>query len=80
MMVIFYYDWSGTVKSMQEWEKEWKAKYDKAPKGVKLVGMYTPSIAWNRAWIFETDSIDSLMATWGARPDNVRNTDMVILS
>jgi hypothetical protein len=66
-------------ESMLEYEKELKAHWDKV-KGVKIMGMYTPSIAWNRAWLFETDSIDKLFANSGGRNDNVRNTDMVILS
>ena len=63
---------------MMEYEKEAKAKWDKV-EGVKLRGMYTPTIAWNRAWLFETDSVDKLFANSGTRHDNVRNTDMVIL-
>ena len=78
MIVIFYYNWNGTVKAMQEWEKEAKARYDKV-KGIKLMGMYTPSIAWNRAWLFDTNSVDALLASFGGRTDNIRNTDMVIL-
>jgi hypothetical protein len=79
MIVIYYYNWNGTIKSMLEYEKELKAHWDKV-KGVKIMGMYTPSIAWNRAWLFEIDSIDKLFANSGGRNDNVRNTDMVILS
>ena len=63
---------------MYKWEEE--VKKGEFPEGVKLKGMYTPSIPWNRAWIWETDSIDKLMATFGERPDKVRNTDMVILT
>jgi hypothetical protein len=79
MIVIYYYNWNGTVKSMLEYEKEEKAHWDKV-KGVKLMGMYTPSIAWNRAWLFETDSVDKMFANSTGRTDNIRNTDMVILS
>jgi len=78
MKVLYYYNWNGTIKSMMEYEKEMKAHWDKV-KGVKILGMYTPSIAWNRAWLFETDSVDKLFANSGGRNDNVRNTDMVFL-
>jgi hypothetical protein len=78
MIMIYYYNWNGTVKSMLEYEKEEKARWDKV-KGVKITGMYTPTIAWNRAWIFESDSVDKLFANAGPRNDNVRNTDIVFL-
>jgi hypothetical protein len=78
MKVLYYYNWNGTIKSMMEYEKEVKAHWDKV-KGVKILGMYTPSIAWNRAWLFETDSVDKLFANSGVRNDNVRNTDMIFL-
>ncbi|TFG73861.1 MAG: hypothetical protein E4H21_11770 [Thermodesulfobacteriales bacterium] len=52
----------------------------KGHKGIKIMGMYTPSCPWNRVWIYETDSVDKLMATWSGRPNKIRNTDMVILS
>ncbi len=78
MKVLYYYNWNGSIKSMMEYEKEAKAHWDKV-KGVKVLGMYTPSIAWNRAWLFETDSVDKLFANSGGRNDNVRNTDMVFL-
>ena len=78
MLVIFYYNWNGTVEEMYKWEEE--VKKIELPEGLKLKGMYTPSIPWNRAWLYETDSIDKLMSTWTGRPDKVRNTDMVILT
>ena len=77
-MVIFYYNWNGSVKSMQEWEKEATARLGKV-KGLKIIGTYTPSIHWNRSWLIETDSVDLLMKNFGERTDNIRNTDMVIL-
>jgi hypothetical protein len=78
MMVIVYINWNGTIKALQEWEKEQKARWEKI-KGVKLLGMYTPTIAWNRAWVFETDSVDTLLKNQGQRTDDIRNTDMVVL-
>ena len=78
MMVVYYYNWNGPVKEMHKYEEEQKKKWDKV-EGVKIIGMYTPSIAWNRAWLFETDSVDKLFKNSGGRTDNIRNTDMVIL-
>lgn len=78
MLVIFYYNWNGTVKEMYEWEEEVKKR--ELPEGVKLKGMYTPSIPWNRAWLWETDSVDKLFTIFPQRPDTIRNTDIVILT
>lgn len=81
VLVLFYYNWNGTVEEMYEWEKESKKNFEKtAPKGVKILGMYTPSIPWNRVWLYETDSIDKLFSTWSGRPNKIRNTDLVILT
>ena len=79
MLIITYYNWNGTVEEMYKWEEEQKKHWDKV-EGVKLVGMYTPSIPWNRAWVFKTDSFDLVMKNWGGRTDNIRNTDLVILT
>ena len=79
MLVLFYYNWNGTVKEMYEWEEQVKKTYEDN-KDVKLKGMYTPSIPWNRVWLFKTDSIDALFSSWGERSDNIRNTDLVILT
>jgi hypothetical protein len=78
MLVIYYYNWNGTMKAMQEFEKEWKAKWDKI-KGVKLMGMYTPTNAWNRAWLFDTDSADKLFANAGIKHENETNAEVVFL-
>ena len=48
MLVIYFYNWKGTMKAMQEFEKEWKVKLEKV-KGIKFIGQYTPTNAWNRA-------------------------------
>jgi hypothetical protein len=78
MMVIFYINWNGTIKSLEEWKKTAKEHWEKV-KGVKLIGFYTPTIAWNVAVLLETDSVDKILANQGQRTDNIRNTDMVIL-
>ena len=78
MLVIFYYNWNGTVKEMYEYEEG--IKKIELPEGLKLKGMYTPSIPWNRAWLWETDSIDKLFSIFTERDDKVRNTDLVILT
>jgi hypothetical protein len=81
MMVLFYYNWNGTVEEMYKWEEEMKKDFDKnGPEGVKITGMYTPSIPWNRVWVYETDSIDKLFKTWSERPNKIRNTDLVIFT
>lgn len=84
MIVLFYYNWNGTVEEMYEWEKQVKKDFDgRGEEGVKIKGMYTPSNPWNRVWIYETDSVDKLFAAWnasGGRPNKIRNTDMVILT
>ena len=65
---------------MLKWEEEAKKEWAKV-EGVKVMGVYTPSIPWNRAWLMETDSIDKLFASNISPPrDNIRNTNMVILS
>ena len=78
MIVIYYMNWNGTIKELNEWEEQQKKHWANV-KGVKLLGIYTPSIPWNRAWLMETDSIDTLLANSGQRTDKIRNTDMVIL-
>ena len=81
MLVLFYYNWNGTIEEMNKWEKEVKKNFEKnAPEGLKIKGMYTPSIPWNRVWIYETDSVDKLFTMWGERQNNIRNTDLVILT
>ena len=79
MKVIFYYNWNGTVEEMYKWEKEAGKNLDKV-EGINVEGMYTPTIPWNRAWIINTDSLDKLFASFGERNDNIRNTDLVILT
>lgn len=71
-------NWNGTIKELDEWEEQQKKHWAKVL-GVKLHGIYTPSTPWNRAWLMETDSIDTLLANSGQRTDKIRNTDMVIL-
>ena len=84
MIVLFYYNWNGTVEEMYEWEKQVKKDFDdRGEEGVKIKGMYTPSNPWNRVWIYKTDSVDKLFAVWnasGGRPNKIRNTDLVILT
>ena len=78
MIVIYYMNWNGTIKELNEWEEQQKKHWAKV-KGVKLHGIYTPSTPWNRAWLMETDSIDTLLANSGQQTYKIRNTDMVIL-
>jgi len=78
MLVIYFYNWKGTLKAMQEFEKEWKGKLEKV-KGIKFMGMYTPTNAWNRAWLVETDSVDTLLANSGPKNENETNGEMVFL-
>jgi len=78
MIVIYYMNWNGTIKELNEWEEQQKKHCANVP-GVKLHGIYAPSIPWNRAWLMETDSVDTLLANSGQRTDKIRNTDMVIL-
>lgn len=67
------------MEEMYTYEKEQKKHWDKV-EGIKMLGMYTPSIPWNRCWLMETDSIDKMFANSTGRTDKIRNTDMVILS
>ena len=78
MIVIYYMNWNGTIEELNQWEEKQKKHWAKVP-GVELMGIYTPSIPWNRAWLMETDSVDKLLANSGERTDKIRNTDMVIL-
>lgn len=78
MLVLFYYNWKGTREERDKFEKEAKEFYAKMD-GVKLVGIYTPSIPWNRAWLTETDSIDKLFERPFVSPHFI-NTDMVIFT
>jgi hypothetical protein len=78
MMVLYYINFNGTIKELDEWKKMAKEHWEKV-KGVKLVGIYTPSIAWNTAILLETDSLDKILSNQGGRSDKVRNTDMVVL-
>jgi hypothetical protein len=48
-------------------------------KGIKFMGMYTPTNAWNRAWLVETDSVDTLLANSGQKNENETNGEMVFL-
>jgi hypothetical protein len=43
MIVIYYYNWDGTIEEMHEYEKKQKKYWDKV-EGVKILGMYTPTI------------------------------------
>jgi hypothetical protein len=78
MLVIYFYNWKGTMKAMQEFEKEWKGKLDKI-KGIKFIGQYTPTNAWNRAWLVETDSVDNLLANSGTKNENEINSELIFL-
>jgi hypothetical protein len=78
MLVLFYYNWKGTRDERDKHEKKMK-EHTKNLDGVKLVGMYTPSIPWNRAWLFETDSVDKVLNNPLPSPHFI-NTDMVILT
>ena len=65
MSAIFYYNWNGKAAEMYEWEKHVKKDFEKdAPKGVKLIRVYTSTIPRNRTQVNETDSVDKLMSTW----------------
>ncbi len=77
MLVIHYFNWKGTLEERKKYEADAKEKWSKV-KGVKVIGMYTPTIPWNRAWVFETDSVDTLLKNSDVGP-NVSNTDMVIM-
>ena len=49
MLAIFYYNWNGKAAEMYEWEKHVKKDFEKdAPKGVKLIRVYTSTIPRNR--------------------------------
>lgn len=77
MIVLFYINWKGTVDERVKWEKyaaEWYEKND-----IKVIGMYTPSCPWNRAWLIETDSIDKLF-NFKPNTDKILNTDMIIFT
>jgi len=78
MLVLFYYNWKGTIEERDKYEKEAKEFYAKLD-GVKLIGMYTPTIPWNRAWFVETDSIDKLFENQLISPYFI-NTNLVIFS
>ncbi len=78
MLVLYYINFNGSVKEFDEWKKMAKEHWEKV-KGVKFVGIYTPSIAWNAAVLLEADSLDRVIANQGTRAEKVRNTDMVIL-
>ncbi len=77
MIVIYYYNWKGTEAERDKYEKDAKEFWSKI-KGVKLTGMYTPTIPWNRAWFFETDSVDLLLKNSGKVNPLIKNTDLVI--
>ena len=78
MLVLFYYNWKGTREERDDYEKKVKEHVAKID-GIKLVGMYTPSIPWNRAWLFEIDSLDKWFETGLSSPHFI-NTDMVIFT
>ena len=66
-----------TDEELKKYEKEAKESWAKV-KGVKLLGIYTPLIAWNRAMFFETDSIDTMFKHSSSKHALMSNTDMVI--
>ena len=78
MLVISYFNWKGTLDERKKYESEMKEKWSKL-KGVKVLGVYTPTIAWNRAWVFETDSFDILIKNSDVYNPHISNTDVVIL-
>jgi hypothetical protein len=77
MMVVFYYNWKGTDEELKKYEKEAKENWANV-KGVKLLGIYTPLISWNRAMFFETDSIDAMLKHSSKKHASISNTDMII--
>ena len=77
MILLLYYNWKGTREEREKWEqyaKDWYKKND-----MKVIGMYTPSCPWNRAWLVETDSLDKAF-TFEANTDKLLNTDLIVLS
>jgi hypothetical protein len=78
MIVIDYFNWKGTLDERKKYESEQKEKWAKI-KGVKVLGVYTPTIAWNRAWVIETDSFDTLLKNSDVYNPHITNTDLVIL-
>ena len=49
MIVIYYINWNGPFEEMLKWEEKAKKEWAKV-EGVKVMGVYNPSIPWNRAW------------------------------
>ena len=77
MILILFYNWKGTVEEREKWEqyaKDWHKKND-----MKVIGMYTPSCPWNRAWLIETNSLDKAFK-FEPNTDKLLNTDLIVLS
>ncbi len=79
MLILLYYNWKGTDEERKKYEAEVKDHWSKV-EGVTLKGMYTPTIPWNRAWFFKTDSYDLLMKKAQGKHPLMINTDMVIFT
>jgi hypothetical protein len=79
MIILMYFQWKGTNEERKAYEKEAKEKWDKI-KGVKLMGFYSPSIGWNRAVLYETDSFDLWLKNTAKKPEKMGNLELVLLA
>ena len=62
MLVISYFDWSGTREGLMGWVEAVRAECEK--QGVRLLGLYGPSqVKFNWCFIHEVDSQEQYTRT-----------------
>ena len=70
MMVLWYFNWTGTMEERADFEKTAKGRWNEVD-GVKVKGIYTPLTEWNRVFVFEVESFDKWAAA-ASPPDNTK--------
>ena len=60
MIILAYFNWSGTQEELSEYLAESKKHWDKI-KGVTYKGCYVTTSAWNRVSMYETESFEKWM-------------------
>ncbi len=76
MIVLFYYNWNGTKEERVQHEANVREHWEQA-EGVELVGMYTPSIPFNRVWMVKTETIAAAFSDMPGTP-HLGNNNMVM--
>lgn len=72
MLILWYYNWTGSQEERDKFEKTATERWNKVD-GVKVMGIYTPSTEWNRVLIWDVKSYDKWLNESGITPDLRKN-------